>query len=238
MVWWQKRATTAAPSRCPWGDMGGCNMTLLEALWFVFTSCFLPFRDMSIWDASFFKTCVPTCHWPFCCSTLIFLYRFIDNTQLNYSLILNQAKHLMLSIWKNNKGFAELSSPCLHLKDDWRPWNCWTLHFMLNERSFLTELSSSVLFFSPFIQYIHLINCCRQEKLVKLKSTQSVLTTTHWEALWGGWSSWFCCFGVGSSWCIFWVFDWSFSRVQSFFPLWPQRGVKWCVEACHPLISF
>lgn len=29
-------------------------------------------------------------------------------------------------------------------------------------------------------------------------------------------------------------FDWSFAGVQSFFPLWPQQGAKWCVEACHP----
>lgn len=114
------------------------------------------------------------------------------------------------------KQWWAFSSPRLHLSDDWHAWNCWTLYSMLNKRSFLTELLCSLMLFFSFIQYIHSINYCRQEKLVKLKSTQSVLTTAHWESLWCGWSSWFCCFGFGSSWCIFWVFDWSFTGVQSF----------------------
>lgn len=78
--------------------------------------------------------------------------------------------------------------------------------------------------FSPFTQYMHLIKRRRQEKLVKMKSTQSVLTTTHWASLWCGWSPWFCCFGFGSSWCIFWVFWLVFRWSSVFFPSVASAG--------------
>lgn len=48
-------------------------------------------------------------------------------------------------------------------------------------------------------------NCWRMETLAQMKSTQSLPTTAHWAAARWGRSSWVCCFGFGSPWCVFGV---------------------------------
>lgn len=199
--------------------MDGCNMALSEgaaSLWFVFTDCvFLSIsRRVYLESILLLTLCrqLLTELSPLICPCLCSV--FTDSI-----LVVNEVTLFWLSC-----GVMADFPETIELSPSWL-MRRRSQHFVFVCSCFLSFINTL------FIKY------CRQEKVVKLKYTQSVLTTTHCESLWCGWSSWFCCFGFVSSRCVFWVwlvFQWS----SVFFPLWPQRGAKWCVEACHPLISF